>query len=224
MNCVVNFILGTICSQVADRGLANSLGVETLKHGTSFFSYANIRRLGGVPKYESFSSKLLANSLKKNSSYFYVFKENISFYKGLVLPRMHIINSSVRTIQKQIPFDSFLGKSLIALGAAINVIATPTINFRYRKEEITGRFESDLQYRFGKSKESSIAYKTKEKVENWRIGSILVGVNASWLNRVKENPRQLLKGVIQLIGAVLLTWYAGNSVRTISFVAGAILA
>ena len=72
-----------------------------------------------------------------------------------------------------------------------------------------------------------IAYKTKEKVENWRIGfmgSILVGANASWLNRAKKNPWRLLKGVIQLIGAALFTWYAGNSIKTISFVAGVILA
>jgi len=227
MSVIANFILGTISSQMADRGLANVLRVETLKHGTDFFSYLNIRMVGGLPKYESFSSKSLNKSSKDSSNYFYIFKENISFGKSLVFSRIHVTSSSMKSLQKQFPSDSFLAKSLMLLGAAINFIATPTINFRYRKEEITGRFENDPEYRIEESVESSVAYKTKEKVENWRIGfigSILVGVNASWLNRAKENLWQLLKGVIQLIGAAFLTWYAGNSIRTVSFVAGVILA
>ena len=104
MSFAVNFFLGTISSHIADLGLANSLCVETLKHGTDLPSYLSIRWVGGVSTYESFHSIHSEDRRAANVNYFYIFKENIHYLTGLVEPQGHKIAASINRIKKLFPF------------------------------------------------------------------------------------------------------------------------
>lgn len=227
---ITSFLIGNVCSQLADKGLANVLAVETLKHGTSPLAYMKIRCKGGLPKTPDFIGS--GHGVWDTSGYFHLFKENIGFLDSLIKPRLHVELASQKylafSLMKRFgerknynPFvNFFILLSSFSYGFLSNFVV-PTLNFRFCKQEITAeRFQNDPDYGFA-------AYRTTQKVEAWRIGffgTFLTGANFELWSRIKENPQRFLVGVIQLTGAAFLGWYHYPLLSKVGFIAGALLA
>lgn len=216
---IINFITGCICSRLADTGLANLLNVESLKHGTHPLAYLKIRWEGGKPKAAGVVGS--GYGAYDTDGYFFVFKENVPLLVGLIRPREHAWRAAMYRVRNQ--FNGQLNGLHIGLfisSGLLSALITPTLNFRFRKEEIIeGRFENDPDY-------SGSAYRTKRKIEAWRIGflgTLLTGLNQDYWHRIQENPKRCLKGVVQLTGAAAIAWYSQSSLASLSFIAGALL-
>lgn len=83
------------------------------------------------------------------------------------------------------------------MGAAVTTIITPPLRFRFSHINPT-RFFNDTCY-------NGLAYKTPYKVEAWRIGilgSLITGINLDWFKRARQHPLQVLKGTVEIAGAV----------------------
>jgi hypothetical protein len=78
MSSVANLLLVNVLYELFDSGLANTLGLETLNHGTSFSNYLSIRMIGGDPNHggkETGSTKGL-HIRGETKNCFYVFKDS----------------------------------------------------------------------------------------------------------------------------------------------------
>jgi hypothetical protein len=210
-----------------DDGIANLLGLQTLRHGTNFFNYLSIRVYGGDPQQggkTTGSTKGWVNDDTRN--YFYLFKDSAfqitspyegihELYKGPLRisaissrfsSRGHVFLSGYNFTARVLPVDSnsncirkLFRLMLGLLGGIPNLLLTPTLKFRFSKID-SSRLLNDPYYH-------GAAYRTMQKVEWWRIGlfgSIVTGVNLNWFERFKANPLKVLTGVVQLTAAVAL--------------------
>jgi hypothetical protein len=238
--------ISIIFTQLIDDGVANILGLQTLRHGTNFVNYIGIRILGGDPSHGGKSSgsscPVKHRDLENTRGRFYLFKDSdmaVGKYQGLniiercidrpfiakrFLPRLHASLSGYGLGSKSIeeischlkPVKIFAGISSLL----INVVAVPTLRFRYSKID-SHIFEDDMAY-------GSKAYKTKYKVEAWRIGlfgSIVTGFNSEWCYRAKKNPKKILTGIAQLAFGIGLTILYAKDIRDNStlFILGALI-
>ena len=215
-----------------DDGVANVLGLETLRHGTNLVNYIAISRFGGDPKCGGGDSGSSAASssdehFKKTSEgYFYLFKDSQfaspyregslkAYFNPIALcflPKLHTSLSGYALAAQVIPKHKYLAplRDFVGtIGGFFHFLFIPTLKFRYSPSEMT-QFEDD--YCCG------AAYRTKEVVEPWRIGfigSLRVGFNSDWYSRARANPIKILTGVVQLTAAVALTIICVNAVIAI---------
>ncbi len=146
--------------------IADMLCLETLKHGTSFNNYLNIRVHGADPRLggSSIGSSSVSNPkyLDRSKGYVYVFKDSCAVLLESLPIEMQIEGNSVRMNAHRrciVPDDSFktsfveipLRTRLHAVmsGAAIGVgqcmlsLFTPTVNFRFIPEKLhLSRYEN----------------------------------------------------------------------------------
>ena len=220
MNIADSVLLARSAYSLADQGLANTLVVESLRHGTDFINALWITIFGGDPSKGANPSGSTANSGINTSGdastrgFFYLFKDS-DFFEGsllmsplkCLLPRRHTILSSLNQAQNFFSnIRAYLPQDIISsfeLGYTIIAAAiTPTLKFHFTQIDPT-RLENDNYYAGNLA-----AYKTKEIVEPWRLGllgSIITGVNFDWFLRARANPLKVLTGVGQLIAAGVLT-------------------
>lgn len=147
-----------------------------------------------------------------------------------ILPRFHATLSGYNSASKFVEIvgiNPFLAnhtnfqKLIYLLGSAASLITSPTICFRFAKID-PDRFENDPDY-------IGAAYRTKQRVEPWRIGvigSLIEGVNSNWFSRAKENPRKLATGIIQILCGIIIlqTLSSSGFLESPSFgLAGALL-
>lgn len=233
MNIITSYIIGNWIYRLADNGLANLLGLETLRHGTNLINFFGIRFFGGDP---SHGGKITGsteghNDDKDVKNYFFMFKDSerksdtdidkrCSFYEKAIitfigqpeiLVRWHTFLSGYN-----FSYCVFKGKAqskaenigriiFSGLGGLTTLIFTPILHFRFSKID-PNRLQDDPHYH-------GAAYETSQKVEAWRIGiigTLISGVNKEWFSRVKNNPTKVLTGVAQLTVAAIITILALN--------------
>jgi hypothetical protein len=246
-----SFVYGNAVYSLLDDGITNVLGLETLRHGTSPFNYVSIRLFGGDPNHGAKRTGSTHGWMQDNTeNYFYVLKDSeysptinyqsLStlakiitfpfFIKGIgyrIFSRQHTFFSSYNTTAQLLPSNSsylaikcsrvFLG----IFGGLVGLCITPTLRFRFSTID-SQELENDSNYH-------GIAYRTKHKVEAWRIGllgSIITGINLGWFARAKAHPLKVLTGVAQITCAVaLIVLYVHVAVANpIPTIAGALLA
>lgn len=247
---ISSFAIGTVAYSLFDDGLANVLGLETLRHGTNPINYVGMRINGGDPSHggkDSGSNKGITDD--KTTNLFYVFKDNefpallndseatylirlILNIKGLgsrMVPRMHVALSGYNFIAQAFPKSedskesSYFSIFCSSIGGIFSLLITPTVRFRFSEIDPT-RFTNDNQY-------DGIAYKTSQVIESWRIGllgTILTGINLEWFSRIRANPIKILTGVVQLtcaiaISVLCISALIANPILGIPALAGALL-
>lgn len=235
---------GAIAYNLGDQGLAKTLSLETLTHGTNPLNSLKIRIHGGQPSKggsltgstHNLHPDMSPEFLESTKGFFYLFKDSkfpvdsSSFNSHLyglavktknreTLPKFHAFLSSKNQLRAHFPR---MDERLLNIFGVIGAILSPTLRFRFSSID-PQRLEDDEVYN------RDFAYKTKEVVENWRIGplgSLLTGVNTGWFSRAKDNPSKVLTGLAQLGAATTLALLGRSRFRgKLPFVlAGALLA
>lgn len=209
---MLSFVSGKIFYNLLDDGIANLLGVETLRHGTNAINYIRIRAAGGDPNYGGSINGSTVNWHHDNThNYFYVFKDSelkkIKYRNFLDMPMIisrtypcvHSFLSGYNFTVKLLPPSKMLKVVFGIFSGVITLFIVPTLRFRFEKIDAE-RLEDDPIY-------AGAAYRTAQKVEAWRIGpigSFCTGINSNWFSRVKVNPIKVLTGIIQLIAATAI--------------------
>lgn len=229
MGLIAPYIIGNGVYKLADNGLANLLGLETLRHGTNLINYLGIRLFGGDPSQggKKTGSTDGHNDDKNVQNYFFMFKDsewqpdvgkNDSLFEKTfitligqptVMARWHTFlsgyNLSYRVF-KESPknkIENCVRIIFCGFGGIATLIFTPLLRFRFSKID-SSRLSDDSHYH-------GAAYKTSQKVEAWRLGilgSLITGVNKEWFSRAKSNPVKILTGVAQLATAAAITTLA----------------
>lgn len=220
---VSSFLFGSTVYSLIDCGIANVLCVETLRHGTDPVAYINIRLNGTDRKYDESTVGRLTPRIHQRT---YILKEDCDWIHS-IWPRFFAFTSGVRRCDSLMSsFPKPIRNISSCVGGVISCVLTPTINFRFRKDEITqDRFELDRGF-IGAPDDITPAYCTKFKIEAWRIGvlgSILSGVDNNLFHRIKNNPMRFVKGLTQVTGAALAISYLGTEAISKSFLAGVAL-
>lgn len=218
--------LNWLCFKFADQGLANLLGLETLRHGTNLINYIGIKILGGLPSHGlKATGSTYGYALDNTANKFYVFKDH--HFKDTVVGRSNI-NKFIsipwigkRVLPNQHKFFACCGLSrelldrvigntdnIFALALPqifvsfpamiINALITPTLKFRVTPEEVARNFIDDPQY-------SGLAYYTTHRLGINKIGfigTLIQGLNNGIVERARTNPGKTFTGLIQLASAV----------------------
>ncbi len=209
-----------------DEGIANVLGLETLRHGDSLIHYISGNLFGIDPATRSgltgscVGSHMLARGVvrdcfRSSKGYFYVFKDSkfdyddcspIAFLPSIAyklgLSRWHAILSGISTTAAENTNRiSFWGRILLG---GLNGAVTPTMKFRYTLDNLQ-QFENDPDY-------CEAAYRTREPISVAHmgiLGSLWQGMNSGVFYRIADRPYAALVGVA-LIGLSILvakkTW------------------
>lgn len=233
----------TICN-LFDSGLANMLGLETLRHGTNPINYLSILINGGDPSHGGKTSG--SNAFRhETENQFHVFKDNeyernigpnILRIKGIgnrIFPRFFAGLSGYNFVAQWFS-DSRANAAPTILKYCVNIISciggfiscliTPTLRFRFSSIDHQ-RFENDPRF-------PGTAYRTRQAVEPWRIGllgSLITGINLNWFSRIQANPWKLFTGILQVICAIAISilvigFVIANPSLKISVAIGALLA
>jgi len=223
---------GILFYNLLDRGIANTLGLETLRHGTNPLNNLKIRFLGGDPQRGgNIGGSSRGIGMDPMDKYFYLIKDsgfcyqrpptepetNFTksvealpiFMQKLGLAGQHAQLSTWNAFPMTSENDVGNGRKVMTAVKSIfmNILLqfTPTLRFRFASID-TQIFNDDPQY-FG----GNAAFKTAHKVEFWRIGilgSLCVGLNRDLFKRIKANPHRFITGVAQLVGAVAMFTFA----------------
>ena len=225
---VASFVAGSVMYNLFDNGIANALGLETLRHGTNPLNNLRMRITGGDPKHGGKSSGSTKGWVNDNTeTYFYLFKD--SEYQYLVngatafqdffiallgrtkiialkfFPRIHATLSGYNFVA-QIHTNMYCPRVVkccsifsSCLAGAFSGLISPTLRFRFSVID-PERMQNDPCY-------DGAAYRTTRAVEPWRLGllgSLLTGINPAWFSRVKAKPLKILTGYVQIACAVSL--------------------
>ncbi len=220
------FAVGVLWGKLIDGGLANILAVESLRHGTNFFSSVSLRFFGGDPnwggtKIGSTNGFFYDPDVKRH---FYVFRDTeykhfrfndpaLSSIKERILalfgkwafPKLHIFLSGANLCSNTLGLPQDSTNCLVKrirygtslVGGLVSLAITPTIKFRVDRID-PKRFLDDPRY-------YESAYMTPQKLEAWRIGimgSLLTGVNFRWFQRAAAHPLKPVVGIMQLTAGV----------------------
>lgn len=219
-----SFCIGDAVYGLIDSGVANVLGLETLRHGTNLWNNISIRVTGGNPACGGKSTGSTKDwACDDTRNYFYLAKDSecrvnldeiphvkrsplcekaISLYLNSpliprIMAKMHAILSGYNLTKRTFPG---LNKIADYFGGIVTAIVSPTLRFRFSEIDHK-RFENDPAY-------LTAAYRTKEVVEPWRLGllgSLITGINFDWFARVAAKPLKVLMGVAQLTCAVAIS-------------------
>ncbi len=227
MNNIKSFAIGNIVYDLFDSGLANILGLETLRHGTNLLSNIGIRINGGKPSHggkASGSTKEWMPDFTEGD--FYVFKDteccsssSSSISSGIIslpffgypketayrlLPHLHSILAGYNFVAQLFPnlmhyriVIKCFPVFISCISGVVNTFISPILRFRFSIID-PQRFENDPKY-YGK------AYLTKQVIESWRlglVGSFLTGINLNWFSRARAKPLKILTGIVQIACAI----------------------
>lgn len=222
INKVLWLILGCWSAySLFDAGLSRLFALETLNHGTGPLGYIGISLNGADPNFgggHTGSSAGVgdADYIRNSQRQFHVFKDTAftefcewDDLKTLcitlgnhILPRMHAVFSGMANFgYSRVYMTGGLGNAVIG---AISGLFTPTLNFRFKPEDVLNCtsacfFENDPDY-------SNAAYRTTMPISATRlgiIGSLTQGIDANMLSRMCASPWKVVLGVA-LIGTAAL--------------------
>lgn len=231
---ISSLVISNLASRFIDDGIANILGLESLRHGTNFSNNVNIYLSGGDPNQggqeTGSTSKCGVESFKENvKGYFYLFKDSefIPSMKVSSPETIGVIAHIAGTIIMQ--FLPLARRFLPKMHAAISgynltarVVSKENSTLKPLRMFIgiiggtLSAMIPTLKFKYTAIDSTKfendpdypgLAYRTKEKVECWRaglFGSLCVGINSDWYLRAKANPMKICTGAVQLITATAL--------------------
>lgn len=207
-----------------DEGIGNLLGLQILRHGTSFPNYVHIITNGadanlgggdGGSSYATGNPKFIDNS----RGYLHVFNDSYAAVKNkagkiLCSPLLNdiwsqtAIRAAPRVHSTLSGMASFSSKDEWGITAKVKKVAggilgffTPTIRFKFTPEQVKMTFEEDPDY-------GGLAMRTRKNIGTEHIGilgSLVQGVNLQVFQRIAEYPLKFLLGLIQVISAIALS-------------------
>ena len=222
---ISSFVAGNVIYNLFDDGIANTLGLETLRHGTNLLNNLRMRITCGNPNHGGKASGSTNGWNSDNTKhYFYVFKDSeyqfnvggstvlqkiIAFFVSLkmigprLLPRSHATLSGYNFVAQV--FENRHSPRVFeccsifffCISGACSTLFSPTLRFRFFVID-PERMENDPCY-------NGAAYRTTQAVEPWRLGllgSLLTGINLAWFSKVRAKPLKILTGVVQIICAI----------------------
>lgn len=199
------------------QGLSDFLALETLRHGTSFQNYISIRLNGADPTLGGGDTGAIgginAEYYRKNAKgYFFVTKDSEAFivefgsygaqlYNRWFSSRFYCGLSANAAISGK----GFQKTILRILFITFNILFVPTIKFRFRPEDIPGRFVNDPDNRCLKYSERGLAYRTKQPISTDYIGLkgiVKQGLQGDIGARMKAHPIKVCWGLAKLINPI----------------------
>lgn len=249
MHVVTSYCLGNTLYRLGDNGLANVLGLETLRHGTNLINFLSIRLFGGDPAHggKKTGSTNGHNDDKDIKNYFFLFKDSewkahitkddslfekiiiVLIGQPTIMARWHtflsgynwsyqIFSGSPKTNRENYARILFSG-----LAGAATWLVTPTLRFRFNQID-QDKLAHDPHYH-------GAAYRTSQKVEAWRIGTLgtlITGMNTEWFRRAKNKPTKIATGIVQLAAAAAIFYFALRGIQSprtlVPLLIGAVLA
>lgn len=216
-----------------DDAVADLFCLKTYTHGTSPKNYNSIMKMGADPNHggtggeSAFFDVMGVNRAEaiesdKKSGWeckkrFFVFLDECPELVKRAQPRIYSIVSCVG--ENCSPSDSKLRKA-IGIGASIiEGFASPTLKFRFTPED-TDQFICDKTF----ASTSRIAGFTEKPISPDHIGlygSFKQGLNGQWLNRIKNNPAQFIKGLLKItavVALIALAIFAATKVPVIAII------
>lgn len=199
------------------QGLSDFLGLETLRHGTSFQNYINIRITGGKPNHSHKSggatSGFQAIQAYDNGDYLFVSKDSESHAPDIGRALSHFHNRVIisRFYCGLSASNTFKGKGWLFLIPRIvivvlSVLLVPTVKFRFKPEDINNnRFENDPDSASQTNPEKGLAYRTKQAIGTEHIGFMGIinqGLQGNVWARMKAHPVKATWGLVKLINPI----------------------
>lgn len=184
--------------RLIDQGLANSLGLATLRHGTNPFSWISIHLLGAIPA-------LGGNSIGGDygNHFDYQNRGRVYFAAGMrvseisvfrkrclirAIPKGYAARSTWNLLNKLIPMSSKINAYLaIPIGVLL-----PTIKFRFTNLEVKEMVQDPT---------TQLACSTNKWVSPLNIGiigTVYKSVTNHTFTLIKEHPWRVITGLAQL--------------------------
>ncbi len=208
-NFIVNLITTVPVSGLVHDGIAQLLGLEVLRHGTSWSNAISILNKGALAGHGGATTRVVKpedpDLAKKSCGFVHVFRDSDfgGGVQGMAIPFAFVKRGLAKKhtwFATKAQITNYSG--IIAKGIRLFAgIFCPTIRFMFKPEELSDRFEKDPFY-------GEAAYRTRRNIQADRIG--LIGAfNHGWdgrvVQRLKADPTKALIGVAQLTAGIALT-------------------
>jgi len=208
----INLAKVSLLYNLYDSAIANLLGLQTNRHGTSLLNYFQIclsggkvtKGGGGETVYFNRVGDPRANEvLERCTNKIYVWNDQNwrpdldwaieKRLKPIVYSGMGNANSSANSSQLQKTPSTTLGYFL--------ALVTPTVKFRFTPEEFEKNFKPDDWLRL----KASVTTKDISVFHLGITGSLIQGLNSGMFQRIKRNIPSFMLGCVQLTAAIALT-------------------
>lgn len=235
---IIAFVGSYLIARVADQGLANTMGLATLRHGTNPISWIGIHILGAQPSMggSKFGGEQVSCLLHQNINRFY-FALDSDFYQTKPstisewlkqkkemrrLPEDYAVRSTENLIFALTGFDNI---PIRVLSLRIGLLL-PTIKFRYSNEEAL-TFKKDLSYLH------NLACSTDQRQSPLNIGivgTVWKSLSLKTPSRMLSNPFRVIIGIAELAFCAIAAYFAIQTMplflasHKVALVAGAFFA
>lgn len=192
-----------VVSSILENNLAYLMGMETLRHGTTFGRAVNIMREGADPQRGGSGASATATN-QRNVGIAATCKGHFHVVKDEDFEFLGMNNSLVKgvTAKAYAGYTGYGKASRFKKAKAIfHFIFSPTIRFHYTKEERKAIFEEDPDSK-------SMALRTVKHLPNDRIGLAGVikhGTFKGFRQQAAKNPLKTAKAIAGVFFGTLLT-------------------
>jgi hypothetical protein len=221
-SAVIGLFTSVPVSGFAQDGIAHILGLEVLRHGTSWSNTVSILGQGALASKGGSAggatSHLVGveNASELNEGYVHVMRDsefgapvgsqNRTLYHAFLKranTKGYTMLSALSNVEDLwiIGLGNRLKMLSVKLAKIILHTPCPTLRFMYKQEEIPQIFEADPLHGHG-------AYRTTEDIPADRIGIVGAfrhGCDGKILERIKKDPVKAALGVAELVAGVALT-------------------
>jgi len=222
-------------ARVVDQGLANTVGLETLRHGTNPLSWLSIHLFGAMPSFggSSIGGDYGMGLDRQNRGRFYFARDSDNYgsirlafkFKELekrAIPKGYSYSSS-KQLCMRVGLDAEIAMIISGYAAAL----LPTIKFRFSNEKIES-FHPDNSSNFVRKACSTTEWQSPLNIGI--VGTIWNSLTYKTFVHMWNNPSRVITGIAQLALCGLTTYAAVSAMpvfitaHTTAMVAGAILA
>jgi hypothetical protein len=203
---ITNALNGTFAFNLFDDGVSDLLCLRNYQHGTSPGNYDSILRYGAQPKLgghggeSALFRKIGERPLDNCPKNFFLWNHDYSFLKEAGARCYSIVSSLGAAISEN---DSVILKVLKIFPGIILGFNAPILKFRFRQNQLTNSDRPNPpKIRIYQDTTMSYASYTPDIIPPEHIGlpgSLKQGLNFNWKERIKENPRQFMKGIVKII-------------------------
>ena len=202
-----------------DRGLANFLGLQTLRHGTNISSYLGISLRGANPQMGGSMEPHVISNCPVNiqvTKDFYAIpdptflelsRSQPKLFGYLQIPMLHTLMASYNLCGLKIHHPSLICETPNTSQKAKKIFAellnlfTPIIRFRFKPEELQVDPYGPSRFMYDPALLSTGALKTPHAISPLRLGicgSLLQGVGHGMFHRMEQNPFKVITGIASM--------------------------
>ncbi len=213
------------------QALSDLLALETLRHGTNYHNYLSIRMNGADPAYGGSENGACAGAgnaryAVNSKNFFHVFKDTearmitpttVSEFVDAYMPKAtESVDALMPQVANRLYPRAFCYLSAVAtvkgtdtlnkiqrvFTGVLNALVVPTINFRFRPEEIATRFENDPDFATSRETHEGLAHRTRVAISTDHIGLkgvLTQGFQGDVSQRMVDHPIKFTFGLIKLI-------------------------